>query len=263
MTNLTREQMREYQRARVARMRREADGVAPLHGRPLPKDHPLAVRVERARVEAQREYEAPGGRAATAAEVIAAGERAVARVMAEAAADVSAPEFTPAKVGVRKPPAPAIRKPPALEFTPAKAEAYKPSASAPLALRQSPDKPAGRSGQFRPSHPRILHSGEGGMLAIGGKAGKGRAVAGYDPNRAPLGAHAIEINVNALRMADEAAARSEHALAKAEALKRLAAQSEAKAREREAERKSRTDSFIEAGLNVLRIAFGAGAPSQS
>jgi hypothetical protein len=63
MTNLTREQMREYQRARVARMRREAVGVAPLHGRPLPKDHPLAVRVERARVEAQREYEAPGGRA--------------------------------------------------------------------------------------------------------------------------------------------------------------------------------------------------------
>jgi hypothetical protein len=95
------------------------------------------------------------------------------------------------------------------------------------------------------------------MLAIGGKAGKGRAVAGYDPNRAPLGAHAIEINVNALRMASEAAARSELALAKAEALKRLAAQSEAKAREREAERKARTDTLIEAGLNVLRITLGA------
>ena len=74
MANLSREQMREYQRERRARMRGEANGeVPPPQVRPTPKDHPLAAQAERARIKAQREYEAPGGRGATTAQVIAAG----------------------------------------------------------------------------------------------------------------------------------------------------------------------------------------------
>jgi hypothetical protein len=92
MANLSREQMREYQRERRARMRGEANGEAPPHQvRPTAKDHPLAAQAERARIKAQREYEAPGGRGATAAQVIAAGERAAACVLAGA---------SPPKVGL-------------------------------------------------------------------------------------------------------------------------------------------------------------------
>ena len=90
-----------------------------------------------------------------------------------------------------------------------------------------------------------------------GKAGKGRAIVGYDPNRAPLGAHAIEISVYMSRMADAKLALAEAEAARSEAVKRRATQLEAQEAAREAERKAKTDHFIDAGLNTLRLLFGA------
>jgi hypothetical protein len=46
-------------------------------------DRVLAAKAELARIKAQREYQAPGGRGATPAQVIAAGERAAALVMGQ------------------------------------------------------------------------------------------------------------------------------------------------------------------------------------
>jgi hypothetical protein len=154
------------------------------------RDRALIVRAERANLKAQRDYEAPGGRGATAGQVIAAGERAAARVMAEVT------------------PTPAFRPP-----------AVKPPAS---------------------------------MQAIGGKGGKGRAVAGYDPQRAPLGSEAIEIGVSAVLM--NGALRSENA-----ALKRQLAQSKAREAAREAERKAKGDRVFGSVMAALRTALGAGA----
>jgi|ERR1700733_3085010 len=74
--------MAAYMRARRARQRAETNSVAPSPKvQPTPK---LVAQAERARVAAQRDYEAPGGRGATSAQVIAAGERAAARVVAQA-----------------------------------------------------------------------------------------------------------------------------------------------------------------------------------
>jgi hypothetical protein len=87
------------------------------------------------------------------------------------------------------------------------------------------------------------------MLAIGGKAGKGRAVAGYDPQRAPLGPQAVEITVNTVHMFGALAARSD-------ALERRVAYLEGREAEREAAKRARAGRWIDAGLEALRLAFG-------
>jgi hypothetical protein len=95
------------------------------------------------------------------------------------------------------------------------------------------------------------------LLAIGGKAGKGRALAGYDPQRAPLGAEAIELSVNTVHMLGVLAARSDAFAARSDMLERRVAQLEAREAERVAATKARAGRFIDAGLKTLRIVFGA------
>lgn len=147
------------------------------------------------------------------------------------------------------PPAPVIPKPP----TPAPVFRL-PSAPAPVVHKP----PAAHNPRIKSGEPAFRSPVQpGGMLAIGGKAGKGRAIVGYDPNRAPLGAHAIEISVYMSRMADVKLALAEAEAARSEAVKRRATQLEAQEAAREAERKAKTDHFIDAGLNTLRLLFGA------
>jgi hypothetical protein len=85
MAQLSREQMREYQRARRTRMKAEAEGKAPPPDW-LPADHPLMAAEPIVDAASPRNAitsaSAPSGHGATSAQVIAAGERA-ARLMAQ------------------------------------------------------------------------------------------------------------------------------------------------------------------------------------
>jgi hypothetical protein len=91
-----------YMRAWRARKREEAGAVTlGAKVRPDPKDRPLVAQAERARVKAQREYEAPGGRRASATQVTAAGGRAAALVMAQGVVTKSI-----APAAIYRPPAP-------------------------------------------------------------------------------------------------------------------------------------------------------------